>query len=40
VLLLTQLVWGTDPKSKLEKAAELANEVVAETVVVHPPFRW
>ena len=40
VLLATQLVWGTDPKRKLEKSAELARAVGAATVVVHPPFRW
>jgi sugar phosphate isomerase/epimerase len=40
VLLLTQFVWGRDPRVKLEKSAELACAVGAETVVVHPPFRW
>lgn len=40
VLLLTQLVWGTDPRRKLERSAELAAAVGASTVVVHPPFRW
>jgi sugar phosphate isomerase/epimerase len=40
VLLLTQFVWGTDPRSKLEKTTDLARAVGAETVVVHPPFRW
>jgi sugar phosphate isomerase/epimerase len=40
VLLLTQFVWGTNPRTKLERAAELARAVGAETVVVHPPFRW
>jgi sugar phosphate isomerase/epimerase len=40
VLLLTQLVWGTDPNRKLERSAELADAVGAKTVVVHPPFRW
>jgi sugar phosphate isomerase/epimerase len=40
VLLLTHFVWGRDPQIKLEKAAELAAEVGASTVVVHPPFRW
>ena len=40
VLLATQLVWGTNPKRKLEKSAELARAVGAATVVVHPPFRW
>jgi sugar phosphate isomerase/epimerase len=40
VLLLTHFVWGRDPQIKLEKAAELAAEVGATSVVVHPPFRW
>jgi sugar phosphate isomerase/epimerase len=40
VLLLTQLVWGQDPRVKLERSAELARAVGAGTVVVHPPFHW
>ncbi len=40
VLLLTHFVWGTDPKVKLEKTAELTRNLGADTVVVHPPFRW
>jgi len=40
VLLLTHFVWGRDPKVKLQKSAELAASVGADTVVVHPPFRW
>lgn len=40
VLLLTHFVWGTDPKTKLEKSAELTRNLGASTVVVHPPFRW
>jgi len=39
-LLFTQRVWGTDPWGKLERSAEMAEAVGAETVVVHPPFRW
>ena len=39
-LLFTQRVWGTDPWGKLERSAEMAREVGAGTVVVHPPFRW
>ena len=39
-LLITQRVWGTEPWAKLERSAELAHEVGAEVVVVHPPFRW
>ncbi len=39
-LLFTQRVWGTDPWGKLERSAEMAHEVGADVVVVHPPFRW
>ncbi len=39
-LVITQRVWGTDPWAKLVRAREAAEEVGAETVVVHPPFRW
>ncbi|MGN6782624.1 MAG: sugar phosphate isomerase/epimerase family protein [Marmoricola sp.] len=39
-LLITQRVWGTEPWAKLERSAELAGELGADVVVVHPPFRW
>lgn len=39
-LLVTQRVWGNDPWGKLRRSAEMAHEVGAELVVVHPPFRW
>lgn len=39
-LLVTQRVWGTDPWVKLEMSAEMAHELDADVVVVHPPFRW
>ena len=39
-LLWTQRVWGTEPWGKLERSAELAADVGADVVVVHPPFRW
>ncbi len=39
-LLVTQRVWGTDPWGKLERSAEMAHELDAPVVVVHPPFRW
>ncbi len=39
-LLITQRVWGTDPWGKLEMSAEMAHELGADVVVVHPPFRW
>lgn len=40
VLFLTQFVWGVSATRKLEKSAELARDLGASTVVVHPPFRW
>ncbi len=40
VLLLTQGVFGLDPAEKLRRSAALANDLGADTVVVHPPFRW
>jgi sugar phosphate isomerase/epimerase len=39
-LIITQRVWTTDPWTKLQKAQFAAELVGAETVVVHPPFRW
>ena len=39
-LLITQRVWGTDPWAKLVRARQAAERLGAETVVVHPPFRW
>lgn len=39
-LLITQRVWGTEPWGKLLKSRDLAEELGARTVVVHPPFRW
>ncbi len=39
-LLITQRVWGTEPWAKLERSAEMAHELDADVVVVHPPFRW
>jgi len=39
-LLLTQRIWGPDPWPKVDRSVELAEEVGAQTVVVHPPFRW
>ncbi len=40
VLVLTAAVYGLDPRRKLERSVELAQRVGANTVVVHPPFRW
>lgn len=39
-LVLSQGVWGRLPGPKLERSVDLALEVGASTVVVHPPFRW
>lgn len=39
-LVLTRRVWGTQPWGKLDRAAEAALKLGADTVVVHPPFRW
>src|SRR3954447_25832812 len=36
-LVITQRVWGTDPWLKLVRAKDAAEEVGAETGVVHPP---
>ena len=39
-LLLTQRVYGSDPWTKIDRSIEVAQEVGAPTVVLHPPFRW
>jgi sugar phosphate isomerase/epimerase len=39
-LIITQRVWTTDPWVKLQKAKFAAELLGANTVVVHPPFRW
>lgn len=39
-LLLTQRVMSSDPWGKIDSSIELAHEVGAPTVVLHPPFRW
>ena len=39
-LVITQRVWGTDPWAKLVRAKNAAEQCGAQTVVVHPPFRW
>lgn len=39
-LLLTQRVWGREPWGKLVRSKEVAEELGADVVVVHPPFRW
>jgi sugar phosphate isomerase/epimerase len=39
-LLVTQRVWGREPWGKLERAGQVAGQLGARVVVVHPPFRW
>nr|WP_221333275.1 sugar phosphate isomerase/epimerase [Nocardia transvalensis] len=39
-LLISQRVWGPDPIAKLERSVHTAEALGADTVVVHPPFRW
>ncbi len=39
-LLVTQRVWGTDPWEKVDRSLDLAHALGADTVVLHPPFRW
>jgi sugar phosphate isomerase/epimerase len=39
-LLISQRVWGSNPISKLDRSVRAAEELGAQTVVVHPPFRW
>lgn len=39
-LLVTQRVWGTEPWAKLVRSKDAAERLGAQTVVVHPPFRW
>ena len=38
-LLLTQQVWGS-AWNKIQRSAQMAVDVGADVVVVHPPFRW
>ncbi len=39
-LLVTQRVWSPDPAVRLRRSLDLAEELHAGTVVVHPPFHW
>jgi len=39
-LLVTQRVWGSQPWDKIDRSVELAAQVGADVVVLHPPFRW
>jgi sugar phosphate isomerase/epimerase len=39
-LLLTQRVWGPEAWPKIDNSIALAKALDADTVVLHPPFRW
>jgi len=39
-LLITQRVWGPDPVLRLRRSAQVAAQLDAHIVVIHPPFRW
>jgi len=39
-LLVTRSVWGAEPLGKIYRAVQVAEEVGAPLVVIHPPYRW
>lgn len=39
-LLLTRRVLGTDLVTKARRSLEIAGDLGAHTMIVHPPFRW
>jgi len=39
-LLLTRRVFGTDLVVKAKRTLDLANDIGADLMIVHPPFRW
>jgi sugar phosphate isomerase/epimerase len=39
-LVATWLVFGTDPKGKIERCVRFAETAKVSTVVIHPPYRW
>lgn len=39
-LLVSSRVWGLDPLVKLSRSIDLAEQLGADVVVVHPPFVW
>jgi hypothetical protein len=39
-LLLTRRVFGTDLVAKARRSLELAGDLGAGVMIVHPPFRW
>jgi sugar phosphate isomerase/epimerase len=38
--LISQRVWGANPIPKLDRSVDAARQLGAQTVVIHPPFRW
>jgi sugar phosphate isomerase/epimerase len=39
-LVATWLVYGTDPKGKIDRCVRFAEAAKVSTVVIHPPYRW
>lgn len=39
-LLLTRRVFGTDEVEKAKRSLDLAGEIGADLMIVHPPYRW
>src|SRR3982074_1814914 len=39
-LLISQRVWGANPIPKLDRSVKAAEQLGAQAVVIHPPFRW
>lgn len=39
-LLLTRRVFGSDLVVKAQRSLALAGDIGADTMIVHPPFRW
>jgi sugar phosphate isomerase/epimerase len=39
-LVATWLVFGTDPKGKIDRCLRFAAAAKVSTVVIHPPYRW
>ncbi|MFN2589339.1 MAG: sugar phosphate isomerase/epimerase family protein [Actinomycetota bacterium] len=39
-LLITRNVWGSEPTGKIYRSVQVAEEVGATIVIVHPPYRW
>lgn len=39
-LLFGQRIWGWEPWGKIDRSIRLAQDLGADVVVAHPPFRW